>query len=141
MLASKDLYFFGSHTHKAKQNLIFLHALIVWGSFLRSLLFSGNMCSHVFASHLHNLWALYGVERCYVECLLGIASLYRLVLRIEILLRLVQYKGRGALTLKQFQNTVIWCEGKRNKKIYTIQSQLSQTMKRQLIKILKTLKN
>ena len=63
--------------------------MIVWGSFLGSLLFSANMCSHVFEPHLHNFWVLYGVERCYAGCLLGIASLYRVVLVIGIVLRLV----------------------------------------------------
>ena len=42
------------------------------------------MCSRVFASRLDNFWTLYGVECYYVECLVEIASLYRLVLGIGI---------------------------------------------------------
>ena len=42
------------------------------------------MCSRVFASRLDSFWTLYGVECYYVECLVEIASLYRLVLGIGI---------------------------------------------------------
>ena len=55
------------------------------------MLFSANMCSYVFASHLNSLWTLYGVERYYAEWLLGIAPLYRVVFGIGILLGLVHY--------------------------------------------------
>ena len=58
--------------------------------FAGSLLFSANMCAHVFASRLDSLLMLYRVECYYAECLLGIAPLYQVVLGIGILLGLVQ---------------------------------------------------
>ena len=47
------MYFSKSHIHKTKQSFIFLHTILVWGSFLGPLLFSANMWYHVFTSRLH----------------------------------------------------------------------------------------
>ena len=68
------------------------------------------MCSYVFASHLHSFWTLYRVEPYYVEWLLWIAPLYRVVLGIGILLGLVHTQWRK----KNIKLLLIWLETMEN---------------------------
>ena len=117
LLATLDLYISESHTYKQNPNKMYFSSM------------SSQLEAARFASRLYSFKMLYGVKPYYTEYLLGIASLFRVLLGIGILLGLVQVwirwfesveKGKFftkifcqiMLTevLNTFKNFICWCK-------------------------------